>query len=88
MAGFEFNGSVAAVANSEPSAFDVFNNTIAQGTQSIVSLVNSRNTVRNALKGGQTPTSQPDSGPGTRNAGIPTWLIFAALGVVLIKVLK
>lgn len=88
MAGFEFNGSVAAAANSEPSAFDVFNNAISQGTQSIISLVNSRNTVRAALNGGQTSISQPASGSSTKNEGIPNWLIFAVLGVVLVKVLK
>ena len=88
MAGFEFNGSVAATANSEPSAFDVFNNAISQGTQSIVSLVNSRNTVRNALNGGQTSITQPASGSDTQSKGIPSWVIFAVIGVVLVKVLK
>lgn len=89
MAGFEFNGMVANAANSEPSAFDVFNNAIAQGTQSIVSLVNSRNTVRAALNGGQTSTGQPASGADTpKSGGVPSWVLFAVLGVVLVKVLK
>ena len=89
MAGFEFNGMVAAASKSEPSAFDVFNSAIAQGTQSIVSLVNSRNTVRTALNSGQTSASQPASGADTRqNSVVPSWVIFAVLGIVLVKVLK
>lgn len=88
MAGFEYNGMVAQAA-AESNPFDVFNNAIAQGTQSVVSLVNSRNQVRDALRGSQTSTQQADTAPtASKSSGIPQWVIFAVLGVVLVKVLK
>lgn len=87
MAGFEFNGMVAQAAQESSNPFSIFDDAVQSSARSLTALVNARNTVRDALRGGQT-VATPTPEQQTTSNGAGNLIIFALLAVVLVKVLK
>lgn len=88
MAGFEFNGMVAQAAQESSNPFAIFDDAVQSSARSLTALVNARNTVRDALNGGQTVAASSGTQTPAASSGIMTMVLFGVLAVVLVKVLK